>query len=627
MTVICGVAAARPRDELEHECRSGIEAQSLYSRRSPRILTVDGASFGAALFETTPENMKDSQPLTAGSTLLAADARLDNRAEILTALGDRSLDHSCPDSQIILAGWLRWKCALFERLIGSFAVAIFESSDRRVILARGPSSDRPLNYSNADGLLRFASMPSGLLAGQRFAPDLVALSHFIVKGDYALGETAFADARAVLPGHFLDWTADGHRQVRFWHPPAVDKSRTRSVVEEFRHILDESVACRLRRIDGPVASHLSAGFDSSAITATAAAAERDKIIGYTMTPTPGAALSVPRRYVVDEAPAAADTARMLGIRHKVVSHSGPLLDCLKGHARYYQAPVPNVPNHGWGHAIYEQAVEAGARVLLSGAFGNATVSFGGIDVLSEWLSQGRLMEYFLQSRALVRSGAARWRGTIFYSLDTVLPWRLWNALSGSLPVTARHLFIRPGWMRRVENDSIGSDYDVPGLRKSQYDMYAGTDYGMFFKATLGKLGLDERDPTADQRLIEFGLRLPAEQYLNDGVTRRLAREGLADRLPRSIIDHQIRGYQGADWFAKFRAQDAREWIEEISASSTAPELLDLPRMLDDLANLPRIAALAPSPLRQWGQRFTRALAVGAFLRQSEQEFALLGRRC
>jgi asparagine synthase (glutamine-hydrolysing) len=628
MTAISGVAGDRSRHELERICRHSIDAHDLYARRGARIVTTDGASFAAALFETTPEDFHDCQPLTAGPILLAADVRIDNRSDLLEALGQPDLASTSADSEILLAAWMRFGGRLFEKLVGSFAFAIFDSSTRTLTLARGVESDRPLCYSMEGDCIRFASMPSGIVHDRRFSPDFHALARLMACGDMALGDTAFEKVRAVPPAHFLEWSPRGHRLVRYWRPPAVDEGIDRDVREEFRHLLSLAVGARLRRTGGAVASHLSAGFDSSAVTSTAAKMVPDsrELIAFTMVPARGVPLSVPRRYIADESALAGETAHLLGIKQRLVSHSGPLLDCLTDHSRYYQAPVPTVTNYGWGNEIARQAAGAGAPVLLSAPLGNASVSFGGIDLLAEWLHRGRLIEYLREARALVRNGSARWRGALFYSFDDFFPKALWERLAGMPSRTAADLFIRPEWMKRVANDRIGADCDDARVRQSQYGTYADSDFGMFTKGTLGKHGLDERDATADRRLIEFCLRLPAEYYLHDGVTRRLAREGLADRLPQSIIRNQVRGYQGADWFAKLDPRSALEWIEEIKASRSAPQVVDIAELRRAVERWDRIAAMPPLAQRQWGHRFTRAIAVGAFLRDAERDLGSFGRK-
>jgi asparagine synthase (glutamine-hydrolysing) len=627
MTVIAGAVGSRPRRNLERACRESLDAQSLYGR-DPKFLTVDGASFGIASLATTAEELDDGQPLASASALLIADCRIDNRTELLALLADPQLSDDSADSDVLMAAWRRWNHAMFQRVIGAFAIAIFDPATRSIVLARGPSSDRPLCYRITKDGIRFASMPSGLTA-REFSPNLTALAHLMVSGDMALGETAFADVAAVPPAHYLEWCGGRLRLTRFWRPPAVDYSMRGDRFEEFRHLLDEIVACRLRRLSGPIASHLSGGLDSTAVTATTARLlpDRRDVVAFTMAPAPGVPLSVPPHYIADETDLAAQTAAMLGIEQQIVTDAAPLLDCLRDYARVYQAPVPNVPNQGWGQEIYRRAAETGAKVLFSATFGNANVSFGGGgEVLSEWLRRRRFLQFYRQADALVGAGAARWRGAIFYSIADFLPRWLSNAIDGSLPANASDLFIRSEWLRRVERDRIGSDYEIPGLRKSQYAIYADGDYGIFTKATLGKYGIDEREPTADTRLMDFCLRLPPEYYICNGVSRRLAREGLADRLPPAIIANYVRGFQGADWFAKLDPRDALEWIEEISVSAWATELVDLAELRRAVVAWDQIGRMPPAKLRQWGNRFTRALAVGSFLYEAERDIAIMGRK-
>jgi hypothetical protein len=68
------------------------------------------------------------------------------------------------------------------------------------------------------------------------------------------------------------------------------------------------------------------------------------------------------------------------------------------------------------------------------------------------------------------------------------------------------------------------------------------------------------------------------------------------------------------------------WIEEIAAGHFANQIIDLDTMRAALDDWDSIGALPPGRLREWGIRFTRALAVGAFLTELERDYARLGRR-
>lgn len=624
MSALAGAVGRQPKEALARLCSESLQRQSAYASKPPKQECADGGCLGSALFPVTPWDVNDQQPLRSGPFILTADARVDNRADILGALGG-SICSEISHSELILAGWLRWRCDVFTRLVGSFAVAVFDTQSRKVVLARSPTFDRPLCYRIDRGLFRFASMPSGLLNGQ-FSSDTAAVAKLIVNGDMECGETAFAAIKQVLPGHYLEWSPTACRVQRFWHPPDVDEHYAGNPSDDLIHWLELAVGARLSRAQGRVATHLSSGFDSSAVTATAARliADPRDLLAFTGAPCRELPWSAPTNVVADESAVAAEIAKRLSIEHRTISEAGPLLDHLKGHARYFQSPHPNLPNAGWGEAIDREASQAGATVLLSATRGNANISYGNVDVLAEWLRERRLADYVREIRKLVRSGNARWRGAIFYSIFDYVPCNIWNRLAGFDRGSAKSLFIRPEWLSIASSQHERHADAMRKVRQHQYNIFVNGDVGLYTKGTLARFGIDERDPTADIRLAEFALRLPAQQFLSNGMTRRLARTALSDRLPQSVLDQRQRGYQGADWFAKLRMRDASNWIEEISASHSANEILDFSELRRSLSQWPQIAALPAHQQREWGNRFTRALAVGAFLRECELDIGILG---
>jgi hypothetical protein len=122
---------------------------------------------------------------------------------------------------------------------------------------------------------------------------------------------------------------------------------------------------------------------------------------------------------------------------------------------------------------------------------------------------------------------------------------------------------------------------------------------------------------SDRRLIEWSLGLAPERLLDMGEWRPLARAGLADRLPESLLNAPLRGLQAADWYENLRAEDAAASLEEVAGSSTVQELLDLPALR---------AAINDWPTGDWnGERITatyrlgllNALSVAHFIRWAE----------
>src|SRR5690606_21176338 len=69
-------------------------------------------------------------------TLLLGDIRLDDREALGAALGLKAAAIS--DAELLLAGFDAWGVELFPRLLGDFAIAIFQPEHRRLVLARDP---------------------------------------------------------------------------------------------------------------------------------------------------------------------------------------------------------------------------------------------------------------------------------------------------------------------------------------------------------------------------------------------------------------------------------------------------------------------------------------------------------
>jgi asparagine synthase (glutamine-hydrolysing) len=127
-----------------------------------------------------------------------------------------------------------------------------------------------------------------------------------------------------------------------------------------------------------------------------------------------------------------------------------------------------------------------------------------------------------------------------------------------------------------------------------------------------------RDPTADRRLIEFCLSLPMDQLIHDGVYRPLARRALADRVPETILNLPVRGYQGADWYARLRRADALAILEEVAASHTACQLFDIPKMRQAIDEWPSPQRDGYETVFAFGRKLTDALASGKFIADVER---------
>src|SRR5205085_10554600 len=163
--------------------------------------------------------------------------------------------------------------------------------------------------------LAFSSMPRGLhaLDGVPRRADETGVARFVALLREEGPRSFHAGIQRVEPGHVVTATPANIASRRYWSPPR-RQLRLRSFddyVDAFRAELDRAVASRLRRAEGGIATHLSGGWDSSAVTATAArllAASGDRVTAFTSVPRAGHDSAAPDKRFADEGPLAAATA-------------------------------------------------------------------------------------------------------------------------------------------------------------------------------------------------------------------------------------------------------------------------------------------------------------------------------
>jgi asparagine synthase (glutamine-hydrolysing) len=101
--------------------------------------------------------------------------------------------------------------------------------------------------------------------------------------------------------------------------------------------------------------------------------------------------------------------------------------------------------------------------------------------------------------------------------------------------------------------------------------------------------LDIRMPASDQRLFEFCIGIPEDQYLRQGCHRWLIRRALRGRLPDIVLNQQKSGAQAADWYPRLtraRSQIAEE-MKRVAGNPDVAAVLDVRRLTALLDNWPQ----------------------------------------
>lgn len=594
----------------------------------------DGSvALGSRLFRLVPEDRHDQQPLAdaSGRFHLVADARIDNRFELASELGVPAARlASLPDAGLILEAWKAWGAESIPKLYGDFSFGVWDAERRQLDLVRDYPGGRPLFYARPAGSVAFATMAKGLhaLAEIPYAPDPATIRNLL--GFVPMRGTAsfFAGVERVEPGTHVSFTADGGRVIRPWYapPPQVSEAADpRDQVADMKAMFDRAVADRLRGVAG-VAATLSGGMDSGAVVASAAiqlAQNGRRLTAITHVPQPDALLVEPANRFGDEG----DHARRVAALYPNIDH---ILDSAPGRVigqdrdarfHYQEYPSLNLCNEVWMSEIARRA-SAGGRgtVVLTGAFGNFTISDHGLEHLNTLLYSGRLWRWMVEARGVLAKRYMKPLGLLKWSLRPLIRRDHLEALQRVFKRPTRnpldYSLLRPDQIapeRYDETGQIARDRvaRIVGLLW-QHELVALTNKGL-----LARFGVDYRDPTVDRRLLDLCLSLPDSLFLRNGQLKWLYREAFGDRLPAANLDERRKGLQAADWGSRL-APAKMDLVDEARRARSNPQaqaLFDVDALEQLALSMPEADAMNPDNEFDYRYRLLRTLSATHFLRK------------
>ncbi|MGE3535916.1 MAG: asparagine synthase-related protein [Candidatus Tectimicrobiota bacterium] len=612
------------------------QALAAYGSEGLGLWREGAAGMGHRLMCFTPEDRLERQPLAApeGRYVLVCDGRLDNRPELMQALAIAPADaRQWPDSAFVLRAYQRWGEDCAAQLIGALAFVVWDTQQRRLFAASTPGNHRPLFYYHTPRLLVLATRPAGVLAcpGVPRALYEPALADFLLHTNLRRSATFYRDLWRLPGGHTLTAQAGEVRVRRYWAPDLSRRilfAHDDDYVQAFKALFERVVSDHLRSLT-PVAVMMSGGLDSSSVAATAARQLKERgalLHTFTEVPMPGAyGANLPQRYN-DETPFIQAMARLhANLVPTLLQTEGQcFLEHLEELFTCQEAPLYGAANYVWMRAIMQTASQRQVRVVLTGEMGNWTISWGGQGVLCDYIRQGQLRTAWREARALARHGQARsgWRVLLSRGLGPLLPGGLWAAL---MSLRSPHSLSDYSALRLVYAEAQGipaqtalANYRMRPItndRQARYEVLTHSPVGLHRSAWRAQWGVDVRDPTGDQRLIEYCLAIPARQFLHQGQPRWLIRRAMADRLPPEILWNTQRGLQASDWFDRLSARrtEIGHLLLQLEHHTLARRALDLDRLRSLLEHWPAPQVSDTRLSRDYHLLFQEALMAGGFL--------------
>jgi asparagine synthase (glutamine-hydrolysing) len=522
-------------------------------------------------FHTTVESYAEVQPVAHEDLLVVFDGRIDNRTALLDRLGTRPTG----DAELAAMCFWRWGPESFRQMIGDFAIAIWNSRNRELVLARDPFGSRSLYYHvNGRALIFASSAPAILTAAEMpINVDEEYVARYL-GAEADVTHSPFRGITPVPPGHFVTVCDCKVTTRRFWDLSEAREVRCKDDREyetRFAYLFEEAVKVRLRA-SATVMSELSGGLDSSSMVCAADRAADDGHV------PPLRTLSI----VFDRARTCDERAYIRAVEE---GRGIPGF-----HLRQDEAPVfgcwPDANFVDWPSSVFcfgerlrqvhEAMQSAGARVLLSG-WGGDEVLMGQEELPYELADCivtgcfGRLPGQLGRWAASERRPAIEllWNAAIV----PCLPWR-WRPKPAGLMAPPQWISPRLRQMARLDDPFRGmlGGERSPKLPSKQAHRAAiqraiapvASGY-IHYQCTWGCV--ERRFPFLHRPLVEFLYGIPAGQLKRPGENRSLQRRAMRNILPEKVRSRTGKG--GPDEAIFIGLKEARSKLDDALRDSRA----------------------------------------------------------
>lgn len=536
-----------------------------YSDRCHRTIT-SNCGLGALEQWIRQSDQSKMLPYQQNHLTIVVDAMLDYREELAEQLGE-PWNTETSDTEWILRAYQKWGKACVKQLYGPFAFAIYDSSADELFLARDPLGERSICYGQNDEMFVFASTakPVATLLGctydEQYLEDY-AMQPFVSK-DPRPYASPWEGVTYLGPGQTLI-VRKGHYQLdTYWSYEMLSK-KTLSDKKDFYYEFEKKLVAATEAclaVEGEIGLQLSGGLDSTTVAAFSEPIlkRRGQVLnGYTHVPL--------RTYeengeLGNERPLVEDLLKQYsGIQQIWVENpSRNSYNTIDEWLHILEMPYGFFINAPWLLEIHHLAKKQNIKVLLNGKHGNSTISNGSLDGYYYELLQKKQWRRLKRELGYLTVSSSFWKQMKTIIRLTLIPrmnesrlrcYYLKRAIQAFRPKFLKNkTYIHGTLPSRTATDQLAYIYRTNDLHERGV---LGTLCSLHFRCIT-------RDPTSDRKLIEFCAQLPMEIFSSQGISKKIVRTIMKDRLPTSILDpKRAKGKQSADW--SLRIQQETEGI-------------------------------------------------------------------
>jgi asparagine synthase (glutamine-hydrolysing) len=597
---MCGIAglvsrdASIPGDKLRAQAAAMADSLALRGPNGGGVWIDPGAgvAFGHRRLAVVDLSSAGRQPMVSanGRYVITYNGEIFNHRELrcdLEAKGIRLVGES--DTEVMLEAFSYWGIGpTIARLIGMFAIALWDKADRTLTLIRDRLGVKPLYYANLNRRFLFGSQLKALTAAGGWAPALneAALASYL-RFNYVPAPLSIFQQVAKLPPGCLLTLAQGKAAALtpYWDMRSVAmtglaaahnaKPNDDEAVEQLDMLLQDAVRhCMLA--DVPLGAFLSGGIDSSTVVALMQAQSTRPVktfsIGF-------------HEEGFDEAGHARRVADRLGCDHtELYIEPRHAIDIIPSLPDMFDEPFADpsqIPTH-----LVSRMARTDVTVALSGDGGDEV--FAGYNHYLRGEMLWRRMSYVPYRLRRLGAGvgrhllAERWRRFLAVVPNGSGPM----SISDKIAKASEALSCRQpdDLYRRIvskwrdpsalaicdrEASSILSEpgiaSDIPGFaeRMQFFDSvtYLPDDILTKLDRASMHVGLEARVPLLDHRVVEFAWRQPLSRKFRDGNGKWLLRQTLNRYVPSELVDRPKTGFNVP--IGRWLRGPLREWAESL----------------------------------------------------------------
>jgi asparagine synthase (glutamine-hydrolysing) len=499
----------------------------------------------------------------------------------LEPLGHRFRTNS--DTEVILHAYESWGTGCFKRFNGQWALAIWNTRERSLLLARDRVGVRPLYVHEGDGLVLFASEVKALFAHPQVPRriDPRGLDQTFTYWAPVAPATLFEGIEALVPGTLRLYRRDGsHSDETYWRMSFPHQRQEQPIdgadhaASCLRDLLNRATELRMVRADVPVGSYLSGGLDSSIVAKMGRMAKDGVFRTFSL------------RFddaEYDETPYQRMMASTLDSDHgEVIVSRADIARIFPDVIRHTEQPVLRTAPAPL-YLLSQLVRESGIKAVLTGE--GADEMFAGYDLFREakirmfWSHQpdsvwrhrlfDRLYPYLARSPQNAKGMALEfWKqglenaGKPGFSHEP--RWRTTSGLKNFYSAqTTESLRARPA---RNMLDDLPEDFVCwDPLAQAQYVEVTTLLSGYLLSAQGDRMlmahSVEGRFPFLDADVIEYANALPAGCKLSGLEEKKVLKDAARGLIPDEIIKRQKQPYRSPD-AASFTGAHVPGYIEE-----------------------------------------------------------------